>query len=121
MRGVEAVEDGSTRGSSQVKRAAIGVAQAMLVVALVPRWKARAHSRLGGDWHAERAHSWAVAGAVAGKRGRVRWWWLRAGSSYRRRTAREGAAANHRARSTSGRWGQLRLEDAARDRVGAGV
>lgn len=41
---LEAVENGPTRGRSEVKRATIGVAQAMLAVALVPRWKA--HSRL---------------------------------------------------------------------------
>jgi hypothetical protein len=56
MRDSEVVENGPTRGSSGVKRATIGVAQAMLAVALV-RGGRRGRTVVARNWHAERAHS----------------------------------------------------------------
>jgi hypothetical protein len=75
MRDSEAVGDGPTRGSSGVKRATIGVVQAMLAVSLV-RGGRRGRTVVARNWHAERAHSWAwqalLRGSVGGRGGELR-------------------------------------------------
>jgi hypothetical protein len=86
MRSVGAVENEPTRAGWEVKRATIGVAQAMLAVALRPQWKA--HGVVSKNWHARGR----LAGAVPRLRGSVGWLAIvvvRAGSKGTRHGARE--------------------------------